>query len=124
VATIQSDLADLYNATGNHDKELRTIQDCLKTSYRINDKTLLSQAFRGMGEIYTHSHQLDSALASYKTSLVYSEQAGYNKYRGSSFLNIGEIYMEKKLPELALKNYLIALQSSIEQYNDANTGLP
>ena len=122
LATIQSDAAALHAATGNFDKQLKTIQNCLKTAFRINDNTLLSQAFRGLGEIYLREKQLDSALGSYKKSLAYSDEAGYNKYRGSSFISIGDIYMAKKLPELALENYSNALQSSIEQNNYANIG--
>ena len=122
LATIQSDAAGLYDATDNLDKQLKTVQNCLKTAFRINDKTLLSQAFRGLGEIYLRENQLDSALASYKKSLTYSDQVGYNKYRGSSFLSIGYIYLQKKLPELALENCLFSLQSSIEQNNYVNIG--
>ena len=122
LATIQSDAAGLYDATDNLDKQLKTVQNCLKTAFRINDKTLLSQAFRGLGEIYLKENQLDSALASYKKSLTYSDQVGYNKYRGSSFLSIGYIYLQKKLPELALENCLFSLQSSIEQNNYVNIG--
>jgi two-component system, NtrC family, sensor kinase len=123
LATIQSDAARLYFATGNFDKQRKTIQNCLKTAFRINDKTLLSQAFRGMGGIYLRENQWDSALASYKKSLAYSDEAGYKKYRGSSFSSIGNIYMKKKLPELAFENYSNALQSSIEQNNYANIGV-
>ncbi len=122
LATIQSDASSLYDATENRDKQLKAIQDCLKTAFRINDKTILSQAFRGLGGIYLRENQLDSALDSYKKSLAYSDQVGYNKYRGSSLNSIGDIYMKKKLPELALENYFIALQSSIEQNNYANIG--
>ncbi|WP_301922730.1 ATP-binding protein [Ferruginibacter sp.] len=122
LAAIQSDAAELYDATENRDMQLKTIQDCLKTAFRVNDRTLLSQAFRELGGIYLREKQLDSALAYYKKSLVYSDQVGYNKYRGNSFNSIGDIYMKKKLPELALANYLIALQSSIDQNNYANIG--
>jgi len=122
LAAIQSDAAGLYDATENRDKQLKTVQDCLKIAFRINDRTLLSQAFRALGGIYLREKQLDSALAFYKKSLAYSDQVGYNKYRGSSFNSIGDIYMKKKLPELALENYLIGLQSSIDQNNYANIG--
>ncbi len=122
LATIQSDAAGLYDATGNRDKELTSLQDCLKTAFRINDKTLLSQAYRGLGGIYLKEHKLDSALSSYKKSLACSDEAGYNKYRGSSFTSIGDIYMAKKLPELALGNYLSALQSSKKENNYAGIG--
>ena len=122
LAAIQSDAAGLYDATENRDMQLKTVQDCLKTAFRVNDRTLLSQAFRELGGIYLREKQLDSALAYYKKSLAYSDQVGYNKYRGNSFNSIGDIYMKKKLPELALANYLIALQSSIDQNNYANIG--
>ncbi len=122
LATIQSDAAGLYEVTGNFDKQLTTIQNSFKTASRINDKTLLSQAFRWLGGIYLRENQLDSALAFYKKSLAYSEEVGYNKYRSSSLISIGNIYLKKKLPELAFENYLMALQSSIEQNNYGNIG--
>ena len=122
LATMQSDAAGLYSATGNFDKQLKTIQDCLKTATRINDKTILSQAYMGLGGIYLREHQLDSALNSYKKQLAYSAAAGYNKYRGYAFNNIGSIYLLKKMPELALGNYFSALQSDKEQNNYASIG--
>ena len=122
LATIQSDAAGLYRITENYDKELKTVQNCLKLAFSINDKTILSQAFRGLGAIYLRQNQLDSALVSYKKSINYSREVGYNKYKGASFLRIGEIYLRQRLPKLALKNFLIALQSSIEQNNYSELG--
>ena len=122
LATIQSDAAGLYSATGNFDKELKTIQTCLKTATGINDKTLLSQAYMVLGGIYLREHQLDSALNSYKKQLAYSAAVGYNKYRGYAFNNIGSIYLLKKMPELALENYFSALQSDKAQNNYASIG--
>ena len=49
LGTIQSDVSGIYGTTGNYDKQLSTIQDCIKTATRINDNTLLSQAFRNLG---------------------------------------------------------------------------
>ncbi|MES1225445.1 MAG: hypothetical protein ABUT20_58740 [Bacteroidota bacterium] len=122
LATIQSDAAGLYDVTGNYDKQLKTIQDCLKTAFSINDKTILSQAYRVFGAIYLRENKLDSALVAYKKGLSYSDQVGYNKYRGSSFNNIGNIYLAKKLPALALENYFFALRSDKEQNNYASIG--
>ncbi len=122
LATIQSDAAGLYGITENYDKQLKAIQNSLKVGFSINDKTILSQAFRGMGTINSRQNQLDSALASYKRSINYSKEVGYNKYTGASYLRIGDIYLKQGLPKLAIKNYLVALQSSIEQNNYSQLG--
>ena len=122
LASIQSDAAGLYNITENYDMQLKTVQNCLKVAFSINDKTILSQGFRGLGQIYFRQNQLDSALASYKRSINYSKEVGYNKYTGGSFLRIGDIYLKQRLPKLALENYLVALQSSVEQNNYSQLG--
>jgi signal transduction histidine kinase len=123
LATIQSDASGLYEITENYDKQLKVIQSCLKNGFSINDKTLLSQGFRGLGQLYFRQNQLDSALASYKRSINYSNEVRYNKYSGSSFLRIGDIYLKQGLPKLALENYLTALKFDIEQNNYAGLGL-
>ena len=122
LATIQSDAAGLYINTENYDMQLKTVQNCLKVAFSINDKTILSQGFRGLGEIYLRQNQLDSALASYKRSINFGKEIGYNKYSGGSFLRIGNIYLKQRLPKLAFENYLTALQSSMEQNNYAQLG--
>ena len=122
LATIQSDAAGLYINTENYDMQLKTVQNCLKVAFSINDKTILSQGFRGLGQIYFRQNQLDSALASYKRSINFGKEIGYNKYSGGSFLRIGNIYLKQRLPKLAFENYLTALQSSMEQNNYAQLG--
>ncbi len=122
LATIQSDASGLYDITENYDNQLKVIQNCLKNGFSINDKTILSQGFRGLGQIYFRQNQLDSALASYKRSIYYSKEVRYNKYSGSSFLRIGDIYLKQRLPKLALENYLTALKFDIEQNNYAGLG--
>ncbi len=122
LATMQSDASGLYDITENYDKQLKVIQNCLKNGFSINDKTILSQGFRGLGQIYFRQNQLDSALASYKRSNNYSKEVGYNKYSGSSFLRIGDIYLKQGFPKLALENYLTALKFDIEQNNYSGLG--
>ena len=122
LATILSDASGLYRTTENYDKELKAIQNSLKVAFSISDKTILSQAFRGMGTIYFRQNQLDSALASYKRSINYSKEVGYNKYSGVSYQRIGDIYLKQGLPKLAIENYLVALQSSVEQNNYSQLG--
>src|SRR6187455_1490306 len=71
LGTIQSDVAGVYSTTGNYDKQLNTIQDCIKTANRINDNTLLSQAFRNLGAKVLRENKLDSALIYFRKSLHY-----------------------------------------------------
>ena len=122
LATIQCDASGLYESTENYDKQLKVIQDCITISLKINDKTLLSQVFRNLGNLYTRKNQLDSALFCYKKSLTYADQISYNKYSSSSYNHIGKIYLQKQLPHLALESFLIALQSGKKQNNKGDVG--
>ncbi|MBL0233389.1 MAG: hypothetical protein IPQ08_06960 [Chitinophagaceae bacterium] len=117
LATIQSDMAGLYFSTGNYDKQLKTIQDCFKTTTLINDNTLFSQAYRALGSIYSGEDKLDSALYFLKKALAYSDLAGYNKYRSVTYNSMGNIYQKKQLPKLALDSYRSAIESCLEQHN-------
>src|SRR5215204_2131957 len=122
LGTIQSDVAGIYATTGNYDKQLSTIQNCIKTATRINDNTLLSQGFRNLGAQFLRENRLDSALIFFRKSLDYSDLCGYNKYRSSTYNLIGRIYLKQKLYEPALENFLNALRSGKEQNNNSSIG--
>src|SRR6187399_241147 len=122
LGTIQSDVAGIYSTTGNYDKQLNTIQDCIKTATRINDNTLFSQAFRNLGAQFFRENKLDSALTYYSKSLHYSDLCGYKKYRSSTYNLIGRIYLRQNLYELAQENFLNALRSGTEQNNNSSIG--
>ena len=122
LGTIQSDVAGIYATSGNYDKQINTIQDCIKTATRINDNTLLSQAFMNLGAKFLQENGLDSALISFRKSLDYSDLAEYNKYRSNNYNNIGRIYLKQNLYELALENFLNALRSGEEQNNNSSIG--
>jgi len=122
LGTIQSDVAGIYSTTGNYDKQQSIIQDCIKTANRINDNTLLSQAFRNLGAQFFRENKLDSALTYYRKSLDYSDLCGYKKYRSNTYNLIGTIYLSQKLYELALANFLNALRSGKEQNNNSSIG--
>ena len=122
LGTIQSDVAGVYSTTGNYDKQQSIIQDCIKTANRINDNTLLSQAFRNLGAQFFRENKLDSALTYYRKSLHYSDLCGYKKYRSNTYNLIGRIYLRQKSYELALENFLNALRSGKEQNNNSSIG--
>jgi signal transduction histidine kinase len=122
LGTIQSDVSGIYSTSGNYDKQLNTIQECIKTATRINDNTLLSQAFMNLGSKFLRENGLDSALIFFRKSLGYSDLSGYNKYRSSNYNNIGRIYLRQNLYELALENFLNALRSGKEQNNNSSLG--
>ena len=122
LGTIQSDVAGIYSTSGNYDKQLNTIQDCIKTATRINDNTLLSQAFMNLGAKFLRENEPDSALISFRKSLDYSDLAGYKKYRSNNYNNIGRIYLRQNLYEQALENFLNALRSGKEQNNNSSIG--
>ena len=122
LGTIRSDVAGLYGSTGNPDKELYAIQECIKIATRINDNTLLSQAFRALGSNYFNENRLDSALVFFSKALIYSDLSGYSKYRGTIYNLIGRIYLRQKLNDLAFENFLNGLQSGKQQNNSSSIG--
>lgn len=122
LATIQSDAAGVYGNTGNYDKQFSAIQDCIKIATRINDNTLLSQAFRNLGANFLRKNRLDSALVFFRKSLHYSDLSGYKKYRSNNYNLIGSIYLRQNLYDLALENLLNALRSGKEQNNNSSIG--
>ncbi len=121
LATIYSDVAGIYASTGNYDKQLYVTRECIRIAEEINDNTLLSQAYRGLGNKYYREKRMDSALIFFRLSLDYSDSAGYYKYRNSNYNRIGRIYLAPKDYELALENILNGLESAKEQNN--NTGI-
>ena len=122
LGAIHSDVAGMYRRTGNFDKELNTIEECIKIATMINDNTLLSQAYRGLGGKFFYENRLDSALVLFRKSLAYAELAGYNKYKSNNYNLIGRIYLKQNQNELALENFLNGLQSAREQYNNSSIG--
>jgi tetratricopeptide (TPR) repeat protein len=122
LGTIQSDVAGIYSTSGIMTSRLNTIQDCIKTANRINDNTLLSQAFRNLGAKIFTGENLDSALIYFRKSLHYSDLCRYKKYRSNTYNHIGRDYLRQKLYELALENFLNALRSGKEQNNNSSIG--
>jgi signal transduction histidine kinase len=117
LATVLSDLRGLYGETENYEKELQVVRTCFAVSAKINDNTLLSQAYRHLGQINFRNNQLDSALIYLKKSLEYSDKAGYSKYSNVAFNDMGDIYLKKQMKTRALENYRNALHVSMEQNN-------
>jgi two-component system, NtrC family, sensor kinase len=81
------------------------------------NNTLLSQAYRHLGQINLRINRLDSALMFYEKSLDYSAKSGYRKYSNMAFNDMGDIYLRKELKDRALQNYRNALHISKEQNN-------
>jgi two-component system, NtrC family, sensor kinase len=117
LATILSDLSGLYGTTENYDQELITVRKSFSIATQINDNTLLSQAYRHLGQINLRINRLDSALMFYEKSLDYSAKSGYRKYSNMAFNDMGDIYLRKELKDRALQNYRNALHISKEQNN-------
>ncbi len=117
LATIQSDMVELYAATADYDKELQMIQQCFAIASRIEDYTLLSQVYRHFGQMFTRSEQPDSALMMYEKYFESAAKAGFRKYSHLCYNNIGNIYLKKRLPQQALGKYHSALRVSKEQNN-------
>lgn len=112
LATIQSDMVELYAATGNFDKESEMIRACFSIAKKIEDYTLLSQVYRHFGQMYTRNDQLDSALIAFDNYFASSAKAGFRKYSHLCYNNIGNIYLKKNLLQQALGSYHSALRAS------------
>jgi signal transduction histidine kinase len=117
LATIQSDMVELYAATGNFDKELEMARACFAIATEIEDYTLLSQVYRHFGLIFTRNNRLDSALVTYEKYFESATKAGFRKYSHLCYNNIGNIYLKQKQLPQALSSYHSALQASKEHNN-------
>jgi two-component system NtrC family sensor kinase len=118
LGTIYGDVANIYNATGNYDKQSNAINECLKIAFRIKDHTLLSQGYRSLGAKYYREKKMDSALVVLNRSLAHCDSSGFIKYRSNTFNLIGRIYLVQNSYPLALENFLKGLEAGKEQNNN------
>ncbi len=118
-ATILSDMAGLFSETEYYEKELSTLRQCIEIAEPINDFTVLSLAYRGLGSIYLRKHKIDSALMLLKKSLELVQQSGYRKYESGIYQSIADSYIIQKVYDSARVNYFNQLNSSQGKNNAA-----
>jgi len=119
LATIYTDLAGLYFATGNFDKEAIYVRKSISTATPVNNFTVLSLAYRGLAVVSQNKGNIDSALIYFHQSLVYQDKSGYKKYEGSTLTAIGNIYLNRKNFVAAYKYFSEAVISSKKLNNKA-----
>jgi signal transduction histidine kinase len=117
-ATILSDMTSVFFENEDVEKELSTVNQCIKIATIINDFTVLSVAYFNLGDIYFKNHKIDSALLSFKKSLAFANKSGYQENKSSILGYIGDVYMQKKIYDIA-KQYYVKGLSYTEKKNDS-----
>jgi len=117
LANIYDRLAILFGYTKDTKKELFNLFEARKIAESIHDKVLFSGISMVIGQAYINLNQLDTALIYESEALQYSNESGYNKYKGFILYLTGNIYFQKKQYDSAKKYYEASVQISREQKN-------
>jgi two-component system NtrC family sensor kinase len=112
LATILSDMANIYLITENYDKEYSTVMRSMKLATSINDYTILSLLHESLGEIEFRNNLLDSALLNFNKSLEFIDKSGYRKYESSVYEHIGDTYLMKGQFNKSRNSYFKGLSSA------------
>ena len=98
-------------------KALLNFFEARKIAESIHDKVLFSRISMVIGSVYINLNQLDSAMIYESEALQYSNESGYNKYKGFILYLTGNIYFQKKQYDAAKKYYDASIQINREQQN-------
>ena len=117
LATILSDMVDIYRVTENLDKEYSTAMHALDIATSINDHTVISLAYESLGEVELRNNQLDSALIDFNKALESINTSGYRKYESNVYEKIGDTYFIKGQINKARDSYFKGIVSAKETNN-------
>lgn len=110
----------LYDLTGNIEKEFEYIQKARNTALIAGDTVSLAWTNFSLGEVYSKTGRLDSALILENLALPVIEtqsREADRKYAGNILMLIGEIYYEQMKTEEAYRFFLAAIQKCRELNN-------
>ncbi|HEY5463190.1 MAG TPA: ATP-binding protein [Hanamia sp.] len=110
-------LGILFGFTKDTKKELLNFFEARTIAESIHDNAALSQVSMVIGSAYISLNQLDSALIYESEALQYSNESGYNNYKGFILYLTGNIYFQKKQYDSAKKYYDASIQINREQQN-------
>ena len=110
-------LGILFGFTKDTKKALLNFFEAREIAEGIHDKVLFSRISMVIGSVYIDLNQLDSAMIYESEALQYSNESGYNKYKGFILYLTGNIYFQKKQYDSAKKYYDASIQINREQQN-------
>ena len=105
-----SNLGVIYDYLGAYDIAIEYYFNSLKIFDKLNDLPSKSKIYNNIGIIYQNRGILDSALNYYNKALTIKQNFNSPQTEiATTYVNFGTAYEANKEYELALKNYLIAL---------------
>lgn len=102
-----------YKNLNESDKAKQLLRQAQSLS-QAKDDTLAMQIHNNFGANYLHKQQLDSALNSFETAIVFADRSGNNYDQSTSFENIARIHLMQGNGRLARKNIRLALDIAEE----------
>jgi tetratricopeptide (TPR) repeat protein len=112
-----NNISQIYQARGDLDTALRYLEQSLKISEQIGDKSGEGKTLNNISQIYDARGDLDTALRYLEQSLKISEQIGDKAGEGKRLNNISQIYQARGDYDTALRYLEQSLKIS-EQIGD------
>ena len=117
-ANILSNLGSAYYTIGNNVEAIEYSIRALKIAEELGDSTRIGTLLNTIGLVYSEQPAtLDKARSYYLRTKEIAEAIGYVDLVGVSFINLGELYMEKEMYDSALfffQESLAVLSSNID----------
>ena len=104
-----------YKYKGAYQDALNNFNRSILISKSVNERSLLSKAYTGLGSVYHELSLYDRALDYHSRSLSIKEELADKKALGVSYNNIGLIYYKIDDPLKALEYYSKSLAYKLEQ---------
>jgi len=117
LANLYQKLADLYIATGNNGKGLKSYLKALGLAKSVDDKVGMSFYYCDLGLYYIVAGKTDSAVFFVNRALLYCDQAGFKLYIGHDLDVLGLIFFQKANILTAKKYFFQAMEADKLQKN-------
>ncbi len=118
VANMLSNLGSAYYTTGNNVEAIEYSIRALKMAEELGDSIRIGTLLNTIGLVYSEQQgTLDQARSYYLRTLEIAEAIAYDALVGVSYINLGELYMEKESFDSALYYFeksLTVLTSNID----------
>jgi tetratricopeptide (TPR) repeat protein len=95
IALLHSELAKVYEFSGNLEKAIEFHQDAISAQVKINDETNLLSSYHHLGYCLIHSGRTDDGLEYLFKSIEGFYRNGQIEYLGNSLWEIGKMVMDR-----------------------------
>jgi len=109
-ATLNASIGKYYESLGNYDVALTWYLSALRLKDSLNNRMIMGTIYNHLGNLYQAIGNFEQSLAYQKLGLEERIQLGYVEGISKSFKNIGEVYLDLKLPDTAMIYFTKALQ--------------